>query len=108
VAGTVRRLVYQTFAGRKMSPSESDDAVTVAGDATLEGYDSVLRKATCAVSYTITLRSLIGRVAEDGNIARAGSLGRLSRRVGGVISNRIKFTVKPTASAGTDYVELLP
>ena len=107
-AGTVRQLVYQTFVGRKMRNGESEDAVSVADNATLEGYDAALHKVTCAVDYTITLRPLIGVLGEEGNLARAASLGRLSRQNGGSVSNRIKYTVKPTASASTQYVELLP
>ncbi len=106
--GTVRKLVYQTFAGRKLLPDEATDAVTLQDDTTLEAYDPVLRRVTCAVTYDIVLRPLIGRLAKDGDLARAETLSRMSRRSGGKASSRVRYTVKPTATPGSEYVELMP
>ncbi len=108
VADTVRKLIYQQFAGRQAIADETFGDVTLDDDETLEGYDSGIAKATCAVGYSFSPRALIGRLAEDGNMIRAASLGRLSRMRGGTITGRVRYTVKPTATAGTDYIELLP
>ena len=108
VADTVRKLVYQQFAGRQTAAEDTVSDVVMDDDETLEAYDSGLAKATCAVGYSFNPRSLIGRLAEDGNMMRAASLGRLSRNHGGTITGRVRYTVKPTAKAGTDYIELLP
>lgn len=104
----VQKLVYQAFAGREIEKDEPYDSVTLQNDTTLEGYDPTLRKVTCAVTYVFTLRPLIGRLAEEGNLGRAAVLSRLSRRSGGNPSKRIIYTVKPTATAGTDFIELAP
>ncbi len=105
---TVQKLVYQAFAGRNLRKDEAYDAVVLQGDTTLEGYEPALRKVTCAVTYEVTLRPMIGRLAEDGDMGRAQALSRLARRSGGSASKRIRYTVKPTATAGTEFVELLP
>ena len=108
VSDTVQKLIYQQFAGRKIGPGESVTDVSLQNDETLEGYDQNIGKATCAVSYSFAPRNLIGRLAEDGNIARAASLGRLSRGRGGTVTGRVRYTVKPTATAGSSFIELLP
>lgn len=103
----VRKLIYQTFADRKTYAGESYESVSLHNDATLEGYDANIGKVTCAVTYEIILTKLIGRLAEDGNFRRAEALNRLSRRSGGVVSTRVRFTVKPTATPGNVFVELM-
>ena len=108
VAETVRKLIYQRFAGRQAAADETFSDVTLTDNETLEAYDLSIAKVTCAVDYTFSPRALIGRLAEDGNISRAASLGRLSRLRGGTVTGRVRYTVKPTATAGTDYIELLP
>ena len=108
VADTVRKLIYQRFAGRNVTSGETYDDVTLDNDETLEGYDAGIAKVTCAVGYTFVPRALIGRLAEDGNIGRAAMLGRLSRMRGGSLAGRLRYTVKPTATAGTSYIELMP
>lgn len=102
----VRKLIYQTFAGRKMRSAETYDSVTLHQDTTLEDFDANTQKTTCAVSYDIALKSLIGRLAEDGNFARAETLNRLGHGSGGVVTARVRYTVKPTATPGTVFVEL--
>lgn len=108
VAETVRKLIFEQFAGRRTATDETLSDVTLDNDETLEAYDSSIAKVTCAVDYSFSPRALIGRLAEDGNMGRAASLGRLSRLRGGTVSGRVRYTVKPTATAGTDYIELLP
>lgn len=108
VAETVRKLIYQKFAGRQAAADETFADVTLGDDETLEAYDAGLAKVTCAVDFSFSPRALIGRLAEDGNIGRAAFLGRLSRLRGGTFTGRVRYTVKPTATAGTDYIELLP
>lgn len=103
----VRKLIYQTFAGRNVHSGETYDSVSMHQDTTLEDFDANTQKITCAVSYDIALKPLIGRLAEDGNFARAETLNRLGRRSGGVVSARIRYTVKPTATPGTVFVELM-
>jgi len=77
-------------------------------DATLEGIDNSISKLTCAVTYEVRLRRIIGQLAEAGEIGRAALLDRLARRSGAVLTQRVKFTVKPTATPGVTYIELLP
>ena len=108
VADTVRKLIYEQFAGRHIASDETFSDVVLDNDETLEDYDPNIAKVTCAVSYTFSPRALVGRLAEDGNMGRAATLGRLSRLRGGSISGRVHYTVKPTATTGTSYIELLP
>jgi hypothetical protein len=105
---TVRKLILQTFLGRDARSTDPIDAVSVHDDTTLEAIDSSISKLTCAVSYDVRLRLLIGRLAEAGEINRAATLDRLARRSGPTLSQRVRFTVKPTATSGVTYVELLP
>ena len=105
---TVRRLIYQTFLGRKLRGEDSPDLVSLQNDTTVEANDPNIGRLVCAVSYELNLRSLIGRLAEDGDLQRASILSRLMRRSGPVASNRVKYSVKPTAMSGQSFVELLP
>jgi hypothetical protein len=107
VSDLVRKLIYQTFAGRNVRNGESYDSVSLENDTTFEEFDPTTDKVTCAVTYEITLRPLIDRLAEEGNFRRAESLMRLSRRSSGLVSTRVRYTVKPTATSGTVFVELL-
>jgi hypothetical protein len=105
---TVRKLVLQTFLGRGARASDPIDAVSIQNDATLEGVDNTISKLTCAVTYEVGLRRIIGQLAEAGDIGRAALLDKLARRSGAVLIQRVKFTVKPTATPGMTYIELLP
>ena len=71
VSDLVRKLIYQTFAGRNIHSGESYDSVSLQNDTTLEEFDPTTEKVTCAVTYEITLRPLVGRLAEEGNFRRA-------------------------------------
>jgi hypothetical protein len=72
----------------------------------LEAFDSAIQKATCAVTYELNLRPVVGHLAENGEMYRARSLNVLIRRNGPELSHRIKYTVKPTSSGS--YIEILP
>ena len=105
---TVRKLILQTFLARDARPSDPIDAVSMRDDTTLEGNDTSISKLTCAVTYDINLKRIIGRLAEDGNLRRSGTLmGWLAGR-GQILSQRVRYTVKPTAKPGVTYVEILP
>ena len=103
----VRKLIYQSIAGRNVRAGETYDSVSLHQDTTLEDFDANTQKTTCAVTYDIALKALIGRLAEDGNFGRAETLKRQGRRSGGIVSARVRYTVKPTATPGTVFVELM-
>lgn len=105
---TVRKLVFQMFAGRRMRDGESDEDVTLDDDTTVEGTDTGIGKVTCAVTVSIDAKGLVGKLAQAGDIRQAGAVFGLLQRKGPKLSNRVRFTVKPTAKEGQSYVELLP
>jgi len=104
---TARKLIYQMFVGRKLQSGETYDLVRLEGDTTLEASDSGIGRIVCAVTYDLNLKSLVGRLAENGEFGRAEALGRLMRRSGTMASTRVQYSVKQTATPGTSYVELL-
>jgi len=108
VSATLKKLIYQVFLGREVRRGETYDTVSLRNDTTLEAYDTSIQKVTCAVTYDLPLKPLIGHLAEEGELARAGVLSKLSRRSGGTVSNRVKYVVKPTATPGQQFIELLP
>ncbi len=83
-------------------------AVTLEGDTTLEENDAGIARVVCAVTYDFDLKPLLGHLAETGEFGRAESIARMIRRSGAIASTRVRYSVKPTATAGTTYVELLP
>jgi uncharacterized protein len=105
---TVRKIIYEIFLGRRMLPNESYDLLGLRDDTTVEGYDASINKTTCAVTYDLNLKRLIGRLAENGDLQRVFSLNRLMQRTGATASKRIIYTVKPTAKEGQTFVEVLP
>ena len=104
---TVKTIIYQMFAGRKMLASENDAMVTLEDDTTVEAADSGIGKVICAVTYDLNLKRMIGQLAEVGDMRRAAALNIMSRRAGAEVSRRIKYSVKPTAQ-GKSFVEVLP
>ena len=105
---TARKLIYQNFVGRRLQPGESYDLVTLEGDTTLEANDVGIGRVVCAVTYDLNLKSLVGQLAENGEFKRAEALGRLMRRNGATASTRARYSVKPTATPGETFIELLP
>lgn len=106
VSDTVKKLVYQIFLGRQIRSNEPSSSVDLKDDTTLEAFDAGIQKATCAVTYELNLRPVIGHLAENGEMLRAQGLNQLIRRSGPIVHNRIKYTVKPTSSGS--YIEILP
>ncbi|RYC28931.1 hypothetical protein D3273_26685 [Lichenibacterium minor] len=107
-ADTARKLIFQAFVSRKIQPGEDYSAVTLEGDTTLEENDAGIGRVVCAVTYDFDLKPLLGHLAETGEFGRAESIARMIRRSGAIASTRVRYSVKPTATAGTTYVELLP
>ncbi len=107
-ADTARKLIFQAFVSRKLQPGEDYSIVTLEGDTTLEENDTGIGRIVCAVTYDFNLKPLLGHLAETGEFGRAESIARMIRRSGAVASTRVRYSVKPTATAGTTYVELLP
>ena len=103
----IRKLIYQQFVGRNIFENEDYSLVMLQDNMTVEANDADINKVTCAVSYDMNIRSLIGKVAENGEIQRASILSRLMRRVGSIVSNRVTFTVKPTSKQGETFIELM-
>jgi serine protease Do len=105
---TVRTLILQAFLSRRLARGESYNVVTLRDDTTVEAVDSVTNRVTCAVTYDMNLKALVGGLAENGYMQRANALSLLARRSGSQISNRVRYSVKPTARAGQTFIELLP
>lgn len=105
---TARRLIFQSFVFRKLLPGEDYSGVTLESDTTLEENDAGIGRVVCAVTYDFNLKPLLGHLAETGEFGRAEAIARLIRRGGALASTRVRYSVKPTATAGTTYVELLP
>ena len=105
---TARKLIFQAFIHRKIQPGEDYSGVTLEGDTTLEENDTGIGRVVCAVTYDFNLKPLVGHLAENGEFGRAESIARLIRRSGALTSTRVRYSVKPTATAGTTFVELLP
>ena len=104
---TARKLIYQSFVGRKIQPGEDYSSVTLEGDTTLEENDTGIGRVVCAVTYDLNLKPLVGHLAENGEFGRAETIGRMIRRSGPMASTRVRYSVKPTATAGTTFIELL-
>ena len=90
-----------------MLPNENDDMISLEDDTTVEGTDASIDKVVCAVTYDLSIKPIIGQLAEAGDMGRANALNQLARRNGEQLSKRIKFSVKPTAQGGT-FVQVLP
>jgi hypothetical protein len=101
-----QRRIWFCLIGIRSRPNEPYSSVTLQDDVTLEAFDSAIQKTTCAVSYELNLRPVVGHLAENGEMYRAQSLNLLIRRNGPDVSHRIKYTVKPTSSGS--YIEILP
>ena len=105
---SARRLIYQAFVGRRLQPGEAYDPVSLEADTTLEANDTSIGRIVCAVTYDVDLKKLAEELAAHGEAARAAAIDKLLKRVGPVSTARIKYSVKPTATPGQNYVELLP
>ena len=103
-----RKLIYQSFVGRKIQPGEDYSQVTLEGDTTLEESDADIGRVICAVTYDFNLKPLVGHLAESGEFGRAEAIARLIRRSGAMVSTRVRYSVKPTATDGETFIELLP
>ena len=77
-------------------------------DTTLEANDTSIGRIVCAVTYDVDLKKLAAGLAARGEAARSAAIDKLLRRIGPVSTARIKYSVKPTATPGQNYVELLP
>ena len=105
---SARRLIYQAFVGRRLQPGENYDPVSLEADTTLEANDTSIGRIVCAVTYDVDLKKLAAELAARGEAARSAAIDKLLRRIGPVSTARIKYSVKPTATPGQNYVELLP
>ena len=105
---SARRLIYQAFVGRRLQAGETYEPVALEADTTLEANDTSIGRIVCAVTYDVDLKALEAQLAARGEAARAAAIDKLMRRVGPTSSARIKYSVKPTATPGQNYVELLP
>jgi serine protease Do len=103
----VKKLIVQAFLNRKFFDIETYNVVTLQDDTTVEALEDDIGKVTCAVTYDLDLRKLIGKLAENGHMDRARLLNQLAKRDGPTISTRVHFTVKPTANTGSTFIELL-
>lgn len=103
-----RTLIYQSFVGRRIRGDENSSLVMLQNDTTVEATEPAIGRVVCAVSYDMNLRSLIDRLAGGGEVQRAALLAQLMRRAGPTASKRVKYSIKPTATQGQIFVELLP
>jgi serine protease Do len=104
----VRDLIVQAFLNRKLNTSEHYDVVTLDDDTTVEDLNQPINKVTCAVTYKLDLKQLIGLLAQNGYMQTAYKLNHIAISSGSTIERRIRFTVKPTAKEGSTWIELLP
>ena len=103
-----RTLIYQSFVGRRIRDDESPSLVTLQNDTTVEATDPAIGRVVCAVSYDMNLRSLIDRLTGTGEAQRAALLSQIMRRGGPTATKRVRYSIKPTATQGQIFVELMP
>jgi hypothetical protein len=82
------------------------DFITLHDDFTVNGNNPTINKVTCAVSYELNLRGMIGKLAENGQMRTANALNDIVRRRGGNISARVSYTVQPTSKPGQTWIQL--
>lgn len=105
---TVKVLILRNFTFGASPTEGMHSTINVVDDFTADTYDRAVDLVGCSVSYSLNIRSLIGKMAEQGLMDPATRLNQAAKRVGNSVSARVRFTVKPTSDPKKSWVTLLP
>ena len=105
---TVKELILDEFVRNRLVVKVLGGIVVLSDDFTVNDHDSSLNKVTCAVTYEVSLKRMIGLLVENRQMRIANRLSALARRTGSTVSHRVTYTVQPTSKPGQTWVQLHP